>query len=29
MEEYSVFVKTDARGNIVEINSDYYLMEIP
>lgn len=27
MEEYSVFVKTDARGNIVEINSDYYLMD--
>lgn len=27
MEEYSVFVKIDARGNIVEINSDYYLMD--
>lgn len=26
--KYTVYVRTDARGNILEINSDYYLMDL-
>lgn len=27
MDSYEVYVKTDSRNNIIEINSDYYLTD--